>query len=175
MLLRSSGVRDGAAVMNRSKETVLRIILTTAVSFEIKVRHQHYQCVQIDEQWSYVGRKKKKVWMLYAFAPEEDKILAFTMGKRNWKTVYNLWLKIRHLDIDLFMTDSREAFQVVLPQQKHLIGKKFTKAIEGINTWFRTRIRRWVRGTVGFSKKLIYHYSLIKMAFYHRNIRSSYI
>lgn len=175
MLLRGSGVRDCAAVMDMSKETVLRIILTTAVSFEIKARYRHYHCVQIDEQWSYVGRKKKKVWMLYAYAPKEDEILAFTMGKRNWKTVYNLWLKIKHLDIDLFMTDKWEAFQVVLPPQKHWAGKEFTKAIEGINTWFRTRIRRLVRRTVCFSKKLIYHYSLIKMAIYHRNIRSSYI
>ena len=175
MLLRGSGIRDCAAVAGISKETVLRIILRNAVKLDMKPHHCHYNKVQIDEQWSYVGKKKKKVWMIYAYAPEKDEILGFAMGKRNWKTVYNLLLKLKALNIDFFLTDNREAFKAVLPGEKHLIGKQFTKAIEGINTWFRTRLRRLVRRTVCFSKKLIYHYSMTKLAIYHRNHQSSYI
>ncbi len=175
MLLRGSGVRDCAAVLDISKETVLRMIIRNALETDIKPRQAHYDAIQIDEQWSYVGRKKKKVWLLYAYSAKDREILAFTMGKRNSKIVYNLWMKLKQIDIDFFLTDNWQASKVVLPPEKHIVGKTFTKAIEGVNTWFRTRIRRLVRRTVCFSKKLIYHYSLIKTAIYHRNNKTSYI
>ena len=67
MLLRGSGVRVCAAVLDISKETVLRMIIRNALETDIKPRQAHYDAIQIDEQWSYVGRKKKKVWLLYAY------------------------------------------------------------------------------------------------------------
>ncbi|RYE19601.1 MAG: hypothetical protein EOP42_28800, partial [Sphingobacteriaceae bacterium] len=39
-----------------------------------------------------------------------------------------------------------------LPREKH-IGKKYTKKIEGINTWFRTRLKRWAERTACFPGK----------------------
>ena len=175
MLLRGSGIRDCAAVTGVSKTAVMRLIIRNALQVEMKPVHVHYQEVQIDEQWSYVGRKSRKVWMIYAYAPQNGEILGFAMGKRNWKTVSNLLVKLKTLEIDFFLTDNWEAFKAVLPYNKHLIGKQFTKAIEGVNTWFRTRIRRLMRRTVCFSKKLVYHYSMIKLAIYHRNSKASYI
>lgn len=175
MLLRGSGVRDCAAVVGISKETVLRLVMRHSIKLQIKPRAYRYDKVQIDEQWSYMGRKKKKVWMIYAYAADNGEILGFAMGKRNCKTVQNLMLKLKALDITFYLTDDWEAFKAVLPKEKHLIGKHFTKAIEGLNTWFRTRLRRLVRRTVCFSKKLAYHYAIIKMAIWHRNQRSSYI
>ena len=175
MLLRGSGIRDCAAVTGVSKESVLRLIIRNALQIELKPKYSHYTKVQIDELWSYVGKKQKKVWMIYAYSAEDGEILGFAMGKRNQKTVANLLIKLKALEIDFFLTDSWKAFKAVLPYEKHLIGKQFTKVIEGVNTWFRTRLRRLVRRTVCFSKKLIYHYSIIKTAIYHRNINSSYI
>lgn len=175
MLCRGSGIRDCEAVTGVSHSTVLGLIKKKAAVLSVKPHKQRYHRVQIDEQWSYVGRKEKKVWMLYAYAVDEDEIIAFTMGKRSAAAVKNLFVKLKALDIALFLTDDWEAFQSVLPKAKHLIGKQYTKAIEGINTFFRTRVRRLVRRTVCFSKKLIYHYSMIKIIIYHRNKRSSYI
>ena len=175
MLCRGSGIRDAEAVSGVCKSTILSWIRTWAAAIVIKPHKHAYSKVQIDEQWSYVGRKERKVWMLYAYAVEEDEIIAFSMGKRNIGAIQNLFVKIKHLDIDWFLTDEWEALQAVLPKAKHLIGKQFTKAIEGMNTFFRTRVRRLVRRTTCFSKKLIYHYSMIKLVIYHRNNQASYI
>ena len=175
MLVRGSGIRDCSAVTGVSCGAVLRQLKKAAGAVVVKPSRWHYHRVQIDEQWSYVGRKEKKVWMIYAYAVEEDEVLAFTMGKRSEAAVRNLWVKLKDLDIDWFLTDAWEAFQAVLPEAKHVVGKAYTKNIEGINTFFRTRVRRLVRRTVCFSKKLIYHYSMIKLVIYHRNHRSSYI
>lgn len=152
----------------------MKLIKSKAETVVIKPGQHTYNQVQIDEQWSYVGRKEKKVWMLYAYAPQEDEILAFAMGKRSAETVRRLMMKLKQVNIEWFLTDDWEAFKAVLPVQKHVCGKKHTKHIEGINTWFRTRLRRLMRRTTGFSKKLIYHYSMMKLIIYLRNHRLSY-
>jgi IS1 family transposase len=175
MLCRGSGIRDCAAVSGVSKVTVLRWIKGLALGMIVKPAKRHYHQVQIDEQWSYVGRKEKKVWMIYAYAAQEDEILAFTMGKRSAEAVQSLFVKLKALEIDYFLTDDWEAFRAVLPKTKHRIGKRYTKAIEGINTFFRTRLRRLMRRTVCFSKKLVYHYSMIKIIICYRNLNLSYI
>jgi insertion element IS1 protein InsB len=175
MLCRGSGIRDCAVVTGMSKSTVLTLIKRLAASLTLKPQKHRYSRVQIDEQWSYVGRKEKKVWMIYAYAAQEDEIIAFTMGKRSAEAVRNLLVKLKSLDIGCFLTDDWEAFSAVLPKAKHQAGKQYTKAIEGVNTFFRTRVRRLMRRTVCFSKKLIYHYSMIKIIIFYRNLNLSYI
>jgi len=66
MLLRGSGVRDCAAIAEVSKESVLRLIISNALQIELKPKYSHYLKVQIDQLWSYVG-KKKKVWKIFAY------------------------------------------------------------------------------------------------------------
>lgn len=43
--------------------------------------------------------------MLYACAVKEHEIIAFTMGKRSAWTVQNLFVKLKTLDIEQFLTD----------------------------------------------------------------------
>jgi IS1 family transposase/DNA-directed RNA polymerase subunit RPC12/RpoP len=175
MLLRGSGVRDCAVVLGISVNCVLRQLVKEAGQVLIKPKQSRYHKVQIDELWSYVWRKEKKVWLLYAYCADSGEILGFTMGKRSIKTVKNLMVKLKHLEVGFYCTDDWEAFSAVLPYYQHLIGKQFTRAIEGINTWFRTRVRRLVRRTVCFSKKVYSHYAMIKLVIYHRNNPLSYI
>ncbi len=173
-LCRGSGVKDSIHISGLNKNSVLKLIKSKAERVVIKPARHSYNQVQIDEPWSYVGRQEKEVWMLYAYAPKEDEILAFAMGKRSAETVRRLMMKLKQISIEWFLTDDWEAFKAVLPAQKHLSGKAYTKHIEGINTWFRTRLRRLMRRTTGFSKKLIYHYSMIKLIIYLRNFKLSY-
>ena len=175
MLLRGSGVRDCAAVLGISVSSVLRFILRMGKAAKVWPKHNAYHLVQIDEQWSYVGNKQKKVWLLYAICKQSGEILAANWGKRNKKSIKTLFKKLQGLEINFYCTDNWKAFAEVLPKEKHIIGKKYTKKIEGINTWLRTRLRRLVRRTVCFSKKLIYHHSIMKTAIYERNIKTSYI
>lgn len=175
MLVRGSGVRDCMAVLGVSFGCVLRTILREGEGLEIKPKHKRYKRVQIDEQWSYVGKKEKKVWMMYALCAETGEILAASWGKRNRAGVRRLMMRLKTVDIETHATDHWKAFKEVLPAQSHVVGKEHTKKIEGVNTWFRTRLRRLMRRTTGFSKKLIYHWSMMKIAISKRNQQASYI
>lgn len=142
---------------------------------EIKPGQKSYKRVQIDEQWSYVGKKQKKVWMIYALCADTGEILAASWGKRNKTGVKRLMMKLKGVDIETFCTDNWKTFAEVLPKERHLTGKQFTKKIEGVNTWFRARLRRLTRRTTCFSKKLLYHWSMMKIAITKRNQLTSYI
>ena len=73
MLLRGSGVRDCAAVLDVSFSCILGTILKEGSGLQIQPKHLYYKRVQLDEQWSYVKEKQKKVWMLYAYALRQVK------------------------------------------------------------------------------------------------------
>jgi insertion element IS1 protein InsB len=60
----------------------------------IKAKQNRYRRVKIDELWSYVSRKEKKVWLLYAYCAETKEILGLTLGKRYQKTVNDQILAI---------------------------------------------------------------------------------
>ena len=49
------------------------------------------------------------------------------------------------------------AYERLLPEDKHLITKRFTQSIERQNLSFRTRIKRLQRKTICFSKSVEMH------------------
>lgn len=115
------------------------------------------------------------MWLIYAYSHEDGEILAFSMGKRNKRTFKHLLMKLKDVTINYYLTDAWSVFGDNLPSDLHLVGKQFTKAIEGVNTFFRTRLRRLMRRTTGFSKKVQNHYDTIKILVFLRNTNKSYI
>ncbi|TXI15832.1 MAG: hypothetical protein E6Q66_01455 [Pedobacter sp.] len=57
----------------------------------------------------------------------------------------------------------------------HLVGKRFTKAIEDVNTSLRNACKRLIRRPTPFSKKLFNHWTTIKLVMHHKNLNLSYI
>lgn len=174
MLTRGSGIRDIAYVLRISTGCVLRVLVSQA-NLTFSPKHKVYHKVQVDELYSFVQNKKKKVWILYAYCAQTDEILALTMGKRNKKTVKDLYKRLKDINVNFWCTDAWKAFKEVLPKESHLIGKQFTKAIEGVNTSLRNACKRLIRRTTAFSKKLINHWCAVKLVMYHRNLNASYI
>ena len=62
MILRGSGVRAISAVLLVSINAVLRLILRWGKEVTVRPRKKYYRQVQIDEVWSFVGKKERKVW-----------------------------------------------------------------------------------------------------------------
>jgi IS1 family transposase len=46
--------------------------------------------LEVDEFWTYVGSKKNKVWLIYAYHHDIGEIVAYVWGKRNYKTAKKL-------------------------------------------------------------------------------------
>ena len=125
--------------------------------------------------WSFVGKKDKKVWILYAYCSENQEILAVTMGKRNKLRIRDLLNRLKGISIDFYATDGWKEFASLLPYFQHLVGKSFTKGIEGRNCWIRRRISRLFRKSTTFSKKLVYHWYHFKILVWANQNKLSYI
>jgi hypothetical protein len=64
MLVRGMGIGDICTVRGISIPTVLNVLKPT--QYQIKPKLSQYDCVEIDEFWTYVGKKKDNVWLIYA-------------------------------------------------------------------------------------------------------------
>jgi insertion element IS1 protein InsB len=175
MLLKGSGIRDVAAVLKISKGAVVSTLLKAVEGLVIKPSKRFYHMVQIDEVYTFVKSKGKKVWLLYAYCAESDEILALTLGKRSKKTLKDLLKRLGEITVNFYCTDAWKVFGEVFDKGEHLIGKRFTKAIEGVNTSLRASCRRIHRRTTGFSKKVANHWAALRFTVWHRNTRASYI
>ncbi|MCS6795934.1 MAG: IS1 family transposase [Raineya sp.] len=78
------------------------------------------------------------------------------MGKQNKTRIRDLLKRLQGISIDFFAADGWKGFADLLPYFQHLVGKKYTKGIEGRNAWFSRRVSRLFRRATTFSKKVIY-------------------
>ena len=104
-----------------------------------------------------------------------ERNISANRGKKEYKTVKDFFKKLKSIQVNFWCTDAWKAFKEVFPADKHLIEKKFTKAIEGVNTSLRNSCKRLIRRPTAFSKKLVNHWTAIKLIMEHRNLKTSYI
>ena len=74
MLIRGIGIRDISTVLHISITKVLKTL--TSSKYAIQPRQKHYDCLEIDEFWTYVKEKKNKIWLIYAYHRETGEIVA---------------------------------------------------------------------------------------------------
>lgn len=74
----------------KSAGCVLRTLLSIGNLITIVPQRKHYHKVKIYELYSFVGSKKKKVWIIYIYDAFTGEILGVTAGKRSKKQVRDL-------------------------------------------------------------------------------------
>lgn len=169
MLVRNVGIRDIAEIEDISTSTVLSVL--TKSDKVITPKKKHYNVLEVDEFWTYVGNKNAKEWLIYAYDRETGEIVAWTFGKRNYKTTKKLRDKITELGITFsaIAMDFWDSFVKVFAKDNPIIGKEHTIGIEGNNCRLRHRIRRAVRKTCCFSKIMVNHIKAFRLAFFYIN------
>ncbi|WP_249410340.1 IS1 family transposase, partial [Acinetobacter baumannii] len=63
LMVRGSGIRDIAEVERISIGKVLRTL--TESTYEIQPQQSHYESLEVDEFWNFVGNKKNKQWLIF--------------------------------------------------------------------------------------------------------------
>jgi transposase-like protein len=81
LLIRGLGIGDVSVILGISIKKVLNVLVST--KYRIKPRRSHYDVLEIDELWTYVGSKKNKQWLIYAYHRENGEIVAYVWGKRD--------------------------------------------------------------------------------------------
>jgi IS1 family transposase len=169
MLVRGMGIGDISAVLKMSITRVLKALKSSA--YRIKPKKTHYDRLEIDEFWTYVGEKKNKVWLIYAYHRESGEMVAYVGGKRDLETARRLRERIQQLGISYgrIATDDWDRFLSAFAEDCHDLGKEHTVGIEGNNCRLRHRVLRAFRKTCCFSKELFNHLKAFDMAFFYIN------
>ena len=70
MLVRGCSIADIVVIEKVSKYKVLSVLVKSA--HQIKPKKRYYRRIQVDEFRTYVGHKKNKVWLVYAYDPDTN-------------------------------------------------------------------------------------------------------
>ena len=169
MIVHGNGVRDISSILKISTKTVLKVI--RKAKYQIIPKRKHYDCLEIDEFWTYVGKKSNQKWLIYAYHRETGEIVAYVWGKRDKRTANKLRKKLKKQGItyDRIACDDWSSFKSAFKEDKKLIGKQYTVGIEGNNCRLRHRLRRVFRKSCCFSKMLFYHFKAFDLTCFYIN------
>jgi insertion element IS1 protein InsB len=112
---------------------------------------------ELDEMWSFVGKKAEPRWLWQAIDHYSGTVLAYVFGRRQDAVLLELQDLLAPFGITRFYTDGCGAYERHLPPEQHVVGKQYTQKIESKHINLRTRIKRLVRRTLCFSKTTTMH------------------
>jgi insertion element IS1 protein InsB len=107
---------------------------------------------ELDEMWSYVGKKAQPRWLWHAIDHHSGPVLAYVFGRRKDAVFLQLQALLEPFGIRRFYTDGWGTYMRHLDPAKHTVGKQHMQTIESKHINLRTRIKRLVRRTLCFSK-----------------------
>ena len=97
---------------------------------------------ELDEMWSYVGKKTNPRWLWHAIDRQSGQVLAYVFGRRKDQVFLQLKKLLEPFGIKRYCTDGWGAYGRHLPLESHEIGKRKTQRIERKHLNLRTRIKR---------------------------------
>jgi insertion element IS1 protein InsB len=112
---------------------------------------------ELDEMWSYVGKKAEPRWLWPAIDHYSGTVLAYVFGRRQDAVFLALQDLLQPFGITRFYTDGWGAYARHIDPAQHQVGKENTPRIESKHINLRTRIKRLVRRTICFSKTTTRH------------------
>jgi insertion element IS1 protein InsB len=107
---------------------------------------------ELDDMWSYVGKKAQPRWLWHAIDHHTGKVLAYVFGRRKDKVFLRLKALLEPFGITQYYTDGWGTYERHVDAEHHTVGKEHMQRIESKHINLRTRIKRLVRRTIGFSK-----------------------
>jgi insertion element IS1 protein InsB len=107
---------------------------------------------ELDEMWSFVGKKTNPRWLWHAIDRSTGQVLAYVFGRRKDEVFLQLKQLLLPFGIKRFCADGWGAYERHLPAEIHEVGKQKTQKIERKHLRLRTRIKRLTRKTICFSR-----------------------
>jgi insertion element IS1 protein InsB len=136
---------------------VNRPLLDTLAPSTVDVVISRVEDAEVDEMWSYVGKKQEQRWLWHAIDHWSGKVLAYVFGRRKDEVFLKLKALLAPFGITRYHTDDWGAYTRHLDADEHTPGKRNTQKIERKHLTLRTRIKRLTRKTICFSKSIEMH------------------
>lgn len=131
------------------------------------------EVLELDELWTFVGKKDNPVWLWVALDRATRQVVAWVLGDRSEKTAWELWDALPLTDLEragwAYCTDRWVSYDNVIPVERRATAKGETNHVERLNCTLRQRLGRLVRRTLSFSKSLEMLEAALTLFFHHYN------
>lgn len=145
------GIRSIARLLKISTTTLLRRIRSIASKLRPPyiLKGKQYE---VDEIKTFVGNKKRKIWIAYALEPESKQVVSFKVGSRTHATLKTVLQTLFLSEAKTIYTDKLPAYQFLIPEALHRSWPRCTNHIERCNLSLRTHLKRLNRRSICFSR-----------------------
>ncbi len=127
------------------------------------------EITEIDELQTFVGNKKKKIWIWTVVNHQKKGIILWNLGDRSHESFEPIWQIIKCWHSFWYVTDGWKVYPMYIQSEDHLISKTYMTRVEGENTRLRHYLARLHRKTLCYSKSLLLlKYSLRLLLHYLR-------
>jgi len=145
------GIRSIARLLFISPTTVLKRILEIAKQIQLPII-KYNQTYELDEMCTYLGKKTRRIWIVYALNRETKEVVSFNVGRRTYRTLRVVSDKLLLSSAKRIYTDKLKQYKTLIPKQIHKVKQYGINHIERMNLTLRTHIKRLNRRPICYTK-----------------------
>ncbi len=151
LLKEGCGIRSTARLLNISPTTVIKKIKAIAKTVKRPII-QMGKTYEVDEIRTYIGAKRKLIWVAYALEKESKTIVAISIGGRTKSTLRPMIETLLLSKARWIFTDKLKQYATLIERSIHQTKKWGTNQIERNHLNLRTHLKRLNRRTICYSK-----------------------
>lgn len=151
LLCKGTGIRSISVLLGISPTTTLRRI-AKASKETVKPAIAANANYEVDELRTYIGNKKKLIWVVCALNRQTRHIVDFRVGPRNNKTLRQVIETLKLAKAKRIHTDGLRNYRYLIPGTLHEVKQHGINLIERQNLNIRLFLKRFNRKTICYSK-----------------------
>ena len=159
------GIRSTARVLRISVTTLLKRIITIAHGIE-QPPIPMGKSYEVDELRTYIGKKSKLRWIVFALDRDSKAVVSFNVGRRTNKTLKRVIHSLELSNARTIYTDKLKNYRYLITRKLHNTHIHSTNHIERKNLTLRTHLKRLNRKTICFSRSLIVLMAVLRIYFW---------
>ena len=159
------GIRSTARVLQISTTTLLKRIVAIAQNIPHPVISKG-KTYEVDEIRTFIKRKNKLIWIVYALERETKNIAGFCVGARTNKTLNTVVKTLGFSEAKHIFTDGLKNYGYLISKAIHKVKRYGTNHIERNNLNLRIHLKRLNRRTICFSRNLVVLTAVLRIYFW---------
>ncbi|MBS1665189.1 MAG: IS1 family transposase [Bacteroidetes bacterium] len=115
LVVEGTGIRGIVRILEIGVSTVIRTIIKAASRLKASRNCRGGLAFEVDEMWTYIGRKDNDYWVAYALNRKTREVIDFEVGKRTKATLKQLVGRLLVLKPRVIRTDKLTIYQWLIP------------------------------------------------------------
>lgn len=151
LLKEGCGIRSIARLLRISPTTVIHRIRSISRSIQppLLAYGKEYE---VDEIRSFVQRKSRLIWIVYALRRDTREVIRFNVGSRTNKTLRLITKTLELAKASKVYTDKLNSYKTLIHKKVHRVKYRATNYIERNHLTMRTHLKRLNRRSICFSR-----------------------